>query len=239
MCLRLADQANKRGEKVGRNADVPPHQKRCPKCGEVKDREGNFRIRSSERWTGVQAWCVACERKDGAERARRNKDKKAAYYAANREHVAERGRARYQLMKQDAEWVARKNECARRTTDRERVRGYSAAWRAANKERIAERNRLWRQNNQDTYKAGKRNYRARKRGAAGSHTQEDVEARLISQKRRCWWCEAKLQKYEVDHLIPLSKGGSNGPENIVLACGFCNRSKGAKMPWEFTGDRLL
>jgi 5-methylcytosine-specific restriction endonuclease McrA len=33
-------------------------------------------------------------------------------------------------------------------------------------------------------------------------------------------------------------GGSNGPENIVIACPHCNQSKNAKHPMDFCG-RLL
>jgi 5-methylcytosine-specific restriction endonuclease McrA len=33
----------------------------------------------------------------------------------------------------------------------------------------------------------------------------------------------------LDHVIPLSKGGPNKRENIVLACGKCNRDKGDKL----------
>ena len=29
----------------------------------------------------------------------------------------------------------------------------------------------------------------------------------------------------VDHIVPVSRGGSNGPENIVLACWECNMAK--------------
>ena len=37
---------------------------------------------------------------------------------------------------------------------------------------------------------------------------------------------------EVDHVIPVAKGGTDDPSNLVPACGPCNRAKGcgSKMP---------
>ena len=46
------------------------------------------------------------------------------------------------------------------------------------------------------------------------------------------------KRYHVDHVIPLSKGGSDGRENIVISCPSCNMSKKDKMPEVFAG-RLL
>jgi 5-methylcytosine-specific restriction endonuclease McrA len=37
----------------------------------------------------------------------------------------------------------------------------------------------------------------------------------------------------VDHIIPVAKGGSDDPENLVAACKRCNFSKQDKMPDEF------
>ncbi len=44
----------------------------------------------------------------------------------------------------------------------------------------------------------------------------------------CFWCEKPLSKAEltVDHLIPLSQGGSNNLENLRLACLCCNKKRG-------------
>ncbi|PID52968.1 MAG: HNH endonuclease [Micrococcales bacterium] len=35
---------------------------------------------------------------------------------------------------------------------------------------------------------------------------------------------------EVDHIVPVSKGGLSQPENLQTLCWRCNRTKGAKMP---------
>lgn len=37
--------------------------------------------------------------------------------------------------------------------------------------------------------------------------------------------------FEWDHLIPVSRGGTNDPDNIVVSCRSCNRSKGDRLHW--------
>lgn len=81
--------------------------------------------------------------------------------------------------------------------------------------------------------------RARALQAGGSFNAHDIAELFQSQKGRCYWCACSIKdSYHVDHVWPLSKGGSNGPENLVLACPTCNQKKHAKTPMEFAG-RLL
>jgi len=37
--------------------------------------------------------------------------------------------------------------------------------------------------------------------------------------------------FEIDHIIPLSKGGTSEPENLALACGGCNAHKHFHTQW--------
>jgi DNA-directed RNA polymerase subunit RPC12/RpoP len=81
--------------------------------------------------------------------------------------------------------------------------------------------------------------RARKRNAEGSFSSEDVLLMKKSQGNRCWYCQKSLEAgYHIEHRVPLSRGGSNNPSNLVLACPSCNLSKGDKLPSEWS-DRLL
>jgi 5-methylcytosine-specific restriction endonuclease McrA len=36
-------------------------------------------------------------------------------------------------------------------------------------------------------------------------------------------------------VVPLSRGGTNGPENIVCSCPACNHKKSDKHPMDFAG----
>lgn len=108
-----------------------------------------------------------------------------------------------------------------------------------------EKNRLklanWRRNHPDEWRAQTQRRRARKAGAGGSFTAEDIKKAKKLQKNHCWWCGKKLKTTETphtDHRIPLARGGSNDISNIVLACPHCNLSKNDKLPHEWS-DRLL
>ena len=51
---------------------------------------------------------------------------------------------------------------------------------------------------------------------------------IVSDKSNglCYYCNGVAEEY--DHVIPLSKGGNNSIDNVVLVCMKCNRSKGNK-----------
>lgn len=53
---------------------------------------------------------------------------------------------------------------------------------------------------------------------------------------RCGYCTARART--VDHIVPVSRGGTNSWLNTVASCGPCNNRKGARTPAE-AGMRLL
>jgi 5-methylcytosine-specific restriction endonuclease McrA len=56
---------------------------------------------------------------------------------------------------------------------------------------------------------------------------------------RCAYCGARDVFLEIEHRHPRSRGGSDDPSNLTLACGPCNRAKGTKTAEEFTAARPL
>jgi len=45
----------------------------------------------------------------------------------------------------------------------------------------------------------------------------------------CAYCGQRGKKLECDHIVPVSRGGSNDMANLTTACRKCNRSKRDKM----------
>lgn len=90
--------------------------------------------------------------------------------------------------------------------------------------------------NPDVYRHKNRTALARRRGAEGKHTKEDVAQILVAQKHKCAnpMCRKSLKSgFDVDHIVPIAKGGTNWPRNLQLMCSPCNKRKNALLPTEW------
>lgn len=232
---------------------------RCNKCGkEYPVKTGYFYQRKNGRFSES---CKTCVKAASAARYEAKKDEINRRHAERlssdpdyRQKKLESDRQSYQkhravrLMKQ-AEYLKRP-EVKERTrayfnslrtpafveSKKHYLRQYNADRRADpdEVERMRARGRQWVKDNPEKAKANTRNRRARLRAAQGSHTAADVQKQLELQQGRCFWCGCAMNgKHTVDHVIAIARGGSNGPENIVLACAPCNYSKQDKLPEEF------
>ncbi|MCI0557958.1 MAG: HNH endonuclease [Nitrososphaera sp.] len=65
------------------------------------------------------------------------------------------------------------------------------------------------------------------RRAPGVVTEKMLSAIYDNQQHLCFYCKADMDVvgWHLDHLLPVSKGGTNDPDNLAFACGFCNRAK--------------
>lgn len=63
-----------------------------------------------------------------------------------------------------------------------------------------------------------------------SYKQE--KRKLLKKTNRCHWCNIPLnfKTATIDHVIPLTRGGLNNLNNMVLSCDSCNNKRGSDMP---------
>jgi 5-methylcytosine-specific restriction endonuclease McrA len=136
------------------------------------------------------------------------------YEAAHREEKRERSRAHY-------------------AAHPEKYKGRGNAWKKAHPERKRELERAWNATHREAIRAKDARQRSRKLAAEGRFTAHDVANLYEKQCDCCRWCSVPLNgKYHIDHIIPLSRYGTNWPANLALTCELCNLRKGDKLPYE-------
>lgn len=81
--------------------------------------------------------------------------------------------------------------------------------------------------------------KSRLKGSEGKYTIQDVKNIRDAQNDKCGYCGIKLKGGgHIDHITPLSKGGTNWPRNLQLLCVSCNCSKKATDQIEYAQKRL-
>lgn len=102
-----------------------------------------------------------------------------------------------------------------------------ARWRERNRERLRENSRNYYRRNPSRIQAAVNKRRAIIRNCEGSFTAQEWND-LKEQYGRCLCCGATDVPLSPDHIVPLSRGGSNGIENIQPLCLPCNLRKQTK-----------
>lgn len=207
-----------------------PHYRNLLKYGDssgAPERECAICVSSFRPVTSGQLACSGC-------RDEQNRRTTAAYRAANRDKLIEYNRAwRQKNPTYHSEFNKRW-----RAENREAYLAYHAKYRAENPEVVRERYRQWEArnpkhavewvaNNRERARENVRRRRSRLRGATTFEIRSRDILRLLDRHRwECVYCGESLRAgYHIDHVVPISRGGSNGVGNILPACDFCNVSK--------------
>lgn len=101
-------------------------------------------------------------------------------------------------------------------------------WYAANREYRLSYMAEWRRKNRIRTAWLSARDRARKAGAVGEMTIEQLQARIDYYGGKCWICGAPWR--HIDHVIPWVLGGTNWPANVRPACEKCNVRKAGRHP---------
>lgn len=205
---------------------IPYPFKRCTKCDTEYPTTTEYFHADARLKNGLQSVCKYCDNARALRYYRAHVEQSKARCATYREEHSE------QLKAHDHKYYREHSE---------KVKECSAQWAHKHPEARKVIEAKYRRNHPETVSAKSHRRRARKLSAEGTYNGDDIKAQLKRQKKRCYYCGKKLNsKYHADHVIPLSRGGSNGPDNLVIACPQCNWRKNDRLPHEWPeGGRLL
>lgn len=193
------------------------------KKAEYYERRRDYFLQKTQQWN-----------KDNPER---RKALSRSRYLNNKEH----------RLRQSREWSQNNPEKSREIKQRwvvnnpDRRKEVSRNWAREHPEQRIK----WRAENPEAYHSHNKRNNAKRRAlmneAEGDYTKEDLIAIYADQEGRCAYCGITLYwdipgDIHLDHVVALTRGGSNWPDNLALTCASCNSSKQDKSieEWQLT-----
>lgn len=172
--------------------------------------------RTREYW---KAWRSNPENKKKQKEYDRKRNARLDVKERNKERNKERSERRRERLKSDPRLAEEYKEKARARV---------SAWRKLNKQKVVK----WRDENRAKIGVYKKRRKYRLRGASGYFSEEQLAARIAYYGGRCLYCNSD-NATTIDHRIPISRGGTNWPSNLVPCCKSCNSRKRDKTEAEY------
>jgi len=189
--------------------------------------------------------CHRCTQDDKYSAAKLDPEKQKAYMASwhekNKDYELIYRKENAEMIRQNsAKWAKENPEKHSDNARLWRVKNIDRAdenrrkWRRENPERMTFLSKRWRENNPEKQRTIMFNRNSASRGVRLAVKHGLLEEMMNSQSSKCAYCQVNISnEFHVDHLIPVSKGGGNSPENLQLLCPSCNLRKSAMMPEDF------
>lgn len=179
--------------------------KRCPAC-DTEKLVSEFDFRNKQKQT-LQSYCKPCDKTRQAEYRSKNRQyqiyRSKAYYYANRNRLLAEKKQKYENGK--AVFLERSSSYRKNNPDK--VKASMDAYLTKNPDALryhARQRKAWKKTN----------------GMFLVTLKEDKKLR----NKACFYC-GSTDSIQLDHVVPLSRGGVHSIGNLVPACMSCNLSK--------------
>lgn len=165
-------------------------------------------------------------------------NKSKAFHEKNKERRNSTFKEKYDSLKNE-EWFKEKQKIKRQKQDKNKLNEYATNWRKRNPERAREVRRKCALKNREAINHANRKRRALKKQAVSKkYSLQDIQLRFNDFNLTCSYCQCNLNVdkprfKQLDHFIPLKKGGFDAMENLIPACITCNSSKRDSIPHDW------
>jgi len=212
-------------------------EKQCSRCHQIKPLE-SFSPSKNYKY-GRASVCKVCHaayirtyrrNNPGKARAARQKALKHAkesgwYYAYVKAHHESIRKYHQEYNRQHAEERSR-HAAAYYQKNKARFKARASVYYQKTKNVFDARNKQWRGEHPEEWKALLAKRRALQANAPVSDlTAQQWKSIKEAYRHCCIYCGKKSQRLTMDHITPLSKGGSHTYSNVVPACKSCNSKK--------------
>jgi 5-methylcytosine-specific restriction endonuclease McrA len=182
------------------------------------------------------------------EQKERNKAKNKAWKRMNKDKVKAHNKAYYE---NNRDKVKAKHK-AYYENNRDKLVAYTKAYYENNKERKKAKNRAWKKNNRDKLVAYHKSYKENNRDKVNAYMYErkcrkifaTCETSIKAKREMIYLIASEIGletgiDHDVDHIIPISKGGINHEDFLMVITQKYNRQKGAKLDYPLPETQYL
>jgi|TARA_R110000824_G_scaffold48526_2_gene137001 5-methylcytosine-specific restriction endonuclease McrA len=225
---------------------MPRADKECTKCGETKtlDRFAEFKWKNvaGEERISCRRICRACRQEQQTKSYARKAGSVSEYRHLEHKQKYAKKEYREKILARNRQWAKENREQVTRSQlewqnkNRERVREVNRIWRAANPEKVKAASDRYQKANKQLLLERQHGYRMRREGIeSDGHTISEMHDYWRSKgidPKICAYCSKTWEKWKTsigDHIVPLTRGGTDVLENMNPSCGSCNSSKNNRL----------